>query len=822
MPHSSTPRRPRRRPVLVALLLAGLLAATPGAPAPGAPAAPVQAARPDRALLRTTPGRLVADGRASIRALARERTASPGGAARGAPPRVAWRRPGRAGAIVGGGGDAAVGGGGGAVVRAPVDASAIPAAAIPAVLAGATEADPSAPPTPAAATGPGPGVVGAAWFGLDDSAVSCGTTRPCVEPANPSVAASATHVVQMVREATRITDRAGGAAVTVSNRAFFNVGAWSPTAVVADPQVVFDPARGRWIATLFAGTCTGGAIFLAVSATASPTGSWDRYHLAFDGAWPNGPVLGISSTLVGIGVNETAVSCGTGGTWRVGAYRGTRLHLVDRAALEDGGSAPAVASTDPDPTAFSITPAVGLTVGDPLHAVVALDDGSTSRADLGHLVIDGSVADGLHVTDPVNLTTEAGLAKLADPPTPVDAGGLIGIQGNALDLRPAGATWRAGRLLVASTNRCTVGTATRPCGRVTELEVPGGATPTVRQDLRITPTSGFTDTFVPGAGYADDGTIWAVYSQAGSGRYVSSWARRQLPGDPPGAWSAGTALIAAGRGPYGGTAGAGLNERWGEHVGVARDPAEPGSVWQGNQLADTGGGWTTRVARLGDDPAPPTATGPRPRFVTKVTASTSSVRLDLTWTAADPGSGVARIVLERSLDGGPWAAVATLGGDARTYRISAAYGRRYAFRVVATDHAGTVAEPAEGPAFTPTLVSESSGAIAYGGTWSTARSSSYLGGRTRYTGVARRRATLTFTGLAVAWVATKGPTRGSARVIGDGALQGTYSTYLSSTHHRQVVTGRTFTAVGRHTYRIEVVGTRGHPRVDVDAFVILR
>jgi len=415
------------------------------------------------------------------------------------------------------------------------------------------------------------------------------------------------------------------------------------------------------------------------------------------------------------------------------------------------------------------------------------------------------------------------LAKLADPPTPVDAGGLIGVQHNALDLRPAGATWRAGRLLVASTNRCVVGTATRPCGRVTELATdPGGGRPALRQDLRIDPTAGFTDTFVPGAGYADDGTIWAVYSQAGAGRYVSSWARRQLPGDAPGAWSPGTATIAAGRGPYGGTAGAGLNERWGEHVAVARDPLEPASAWQANQLADTGGGWTTRVARLGDDTTPPTVGGPRPLFVVGVTASTSSVRLDLAWTATDPGSGVARIVVERSIDGGPWTAIATLGGDARRLRIAAAYGRRHAFRVTATDNAGNTSAPVAGRAFTPAYYSEGSSAVAYYGTWAVARSSSYMGGRLRYTGIARRRATFSFTGLAVAWVASKGPTRGSARVYGDGALQGTYSTYRSATRHRQVVTGRTFAAFGRHSYRIVVLGTRGHPRVDVDAFIVLR
>jgi hypothetical protein len=668
----------------------------------------------------------------------------------------------------------------------------------------------------------GPGVVGPAWNGLTDQAVPCGTSRPCVEPANPSVAVSSTHVVQMVSQATRITTRAGGSAATVTNRSFFGVAAWNASAVVANPQVVFDPERDRWIATLFGGVCSGGALFVAVSATADPTGAWDRYHLPFPGRWPTSPVLGLSSTLLGIGVNETDVSCSTGGAWIVGAYRGTRLHVIDRADLEDGDGAPAVASTDPDPATFALTPAIGITPGDALHAVVALDDGSTTRADLGHLVVEGTVAGGLVIDGPVNLTTAVGLAKLADPPTPVDAGGLIGVRGNALDLRPAGAAWRDGRLVVGSTARCTVGTSTRPCARVTELQAVAGEPPLLRQDLRIAPSAGFTDTFVPGVGYTDDGTIWAVYSQAGPGQRISSWTRRQLPGDPAGAWSPGAALIAAGRGPYGGTAGAGLNERWGEHVAVARDPLEPASAWQANQLADTGGGWTTRVARLGDDTAPPAVSGPRPVFVKRITASTTSVKLDMTWTASDPGSGVAGFVLERSVNGGAWTRIATLGPGSRSYRVAAPYGRRHAFRIVATDYAGNTSAPVAGPGFTPALVSESSSAVTYRGAWSLGRSSVYLGGKTRFTGTARRKATLAFTGLAVAWVASIGPARGKARVFTDGTLQGTYSTYASATRHRRIITGRTFPAPGTHTFRVEAVGTRGHPRVDVDSFIILR
>ncbi len=793
-----TPFRVRSASLAGALALVVSLAAVPVGIGPGAAAAPPR----DRVATHAT--RLEPAGRGSLRVLARrEAVTRPTAAA--LPGRLAWPRTRRAKA-------------------APAATNQVPAAPTPALAA------PTPPRTTGhaslgiAATG-GPGVVGTAWDGLTDQAIACGSSRPCLEPPDPWVAVSATHVVQMVNQSTRITNRTGGAAWQVSNRALFGVSAWSSTAFAADPRILYDPGHDRWVATLFAGTCSGGALFVAVSDSGDPTGSWQKHYLAFPGRWPDFPTLGTSSSLVAVGVNQFGISCGSGGSYVVGSYLGASLHVMDWADLVDGGGAPTIASTAPNSSAFTYVPAAGLSAGDAIHAVVALDDKTTSTADLGYTSVSGTVAGGdLVVAAPVSLTGLP-LGKLQQPPTPVDAGGLIGLQHNALDLRPTDAVWRDGRLAVATTASCLRGSSYRPCGRVVELVTRADlAAPALRQDLRLAATSGYTDTFMPGVGYSDDGTLWTVFSQGGSGRYVSSWARRQVAADAPGAWSTGTALIAAGRGPYGGTAGAGLNQRWGDYVGVARDPAEPGSVWQANQLADTGGGWATRVARLGDDAAPPVLGTPRPFFVAGTQAGTAGVPIKIAWSASDAGSGVASVRLERSLNGGPFAPVTLASTTARDVTQTLSYGVRYRYRVEATDNAGNSGAGTwvEGPSFSPTVYSEGSTRVAYAGTWVAARSSSYLGGAVRYASVAGRRATFTLDGLAVAWVSTAAPSRGSARVYGDGVQQGTYSTYRSATAYRRVVTGRTFTSAGRHTYRVEVVGTAGHPRVDLDSFIVLR
>ena len=618
MPHDArrhaAPRIRRVASLAGVLALVGALTSVPGGPGPGGAAAAAPAAR-----MATHASKLANAGPVSLRALARRGTVGRV-AAPSIPARLAWQRPGRSG-LGNGGGASEPGAGPGRAGDAAASPGAAPgpagdAAASPGAAPGpGVVGDSAAAPAAAAAAASGPGVVGTAWTGPTDQAIDCGSSRPCLEPPDPWVAVSSTHVVQMVNPVTRITNRTGGGATQVANSAFFNVAAWSTTAFASDPRVLYDPAHDRWVATLFAGTCSGGALFVAVSDTGDPTGTWQRYFKAFNGIWPDFPTLGYSSALVAIGVNEFGVSCGTGGTSIVGAYQGASLHVMDWADLLDGGGTPTISSTSPTPSAFTYVPAAGLTAGSALHAAVALDDGSSKTASLGYLSVSGTLAGGdLLVASPVDLTTLP-LAKLQQPPTPVDAGGLIGVQGNALDLRPTDAVWRDGRLAVASTTSCLRGTTYRPCGRIIELATQADlSAPTLRQDLLISPTSGYSDTFTPGVGYSDDGSLWTVFSQSSSARYVSSWARRQLPAAAPGAWSAGSALVAAGRGPYGGIAGAGLNQRWGDYVGVARDPAEPGSVWQANQAADTGGGWMTRVARLGDDVTPPGTGVTRPRI----------------------------------------------------------------------------------------------------------------------------------------------------------------------------------------------------------------
>ena len=187
--------------------------------------------------------------------------------------------------------------------------------------------------------------------------------------------------------------------------------------------------------------------------------------------------------------------------------------------------------------------------------------------------------------------------------------------------------------------------------------------------------------------------------------------------------------------------------------------------------------------------------------------------------AADPDSGVAAYLVERSDDGGAYAGVRTPGTSiTQPLRI----GHAFRYRISAIDAVGNVGAPTYGPTYHPTLYQQTSGTV-YTGTWGTGTGSGYSGGSVRYASTAGRYATFTTTtARSIAIVTTKASSRGSFKVYVDNVYKGTISTYSTTTKYRQLVFQYAWTTPGTHKIKIYVVGTSGHPRVDVDGFVVLR
>ncbi|HEY3523221.1 MAG TPA: hypothetical protein VGK63_05930, partial [Candidatus Limnocylindrales bacterium] len=190
----------------------------------------------------------------------------------------------------------------------------------------------------------------------------------------------------------------------------------------------------------------------------------------------------------------------------------------------------------------------------------------------------------------LNLTDDLIVSPFADPSPPEQSGAPDTIA-DAVDFRPTDAVWRNGRLLVASTNTCTPDgdDTVRDCARFTELTTNGKSDPPdLRQDVLIG-QDGY-DSFMPGVGYAGDGTIHVAWTRSSSTSFADSMASYQGTSDDVSTIAAPT-VVAAGQANYDGS-------RWGDYVGVAQDPQVPNAVWEANEYAATDNSWSTKVAQL--------------------------------------------------------------------------------------------------------------------------------------------------------------------------------------------------------------------------------
>jgi hypothetical protein len=144
------------------------------------------------------------------------------------------------------------------------------------------------------------------------------------------------------------------------------------------------------------------------------------------------------------------------------------------------------------------------------------------------------------------------------------------------------------------------------------------------------------------------------------------------------------------------------------------------------------------------------------------------------------------------------------------------------YRVRAVDAAGNAGAWVNGITLNPRLTQQTSSSVKYSGTWASKSSSSFSGGSAKYAKAAGRSASLKFTGRSIALVTTKAPSRGKVKVYVNGAYVATVDLYGASTQYRALAWQKTWSSSGTRTIKLVVAGTSGRPRVDLDAFVIVK
>jgi hypothetical protein len=220
------------------------------------------------------------------------------------------------------------------------------------------------------------------------------------------------------------------------------------------------------------------------------------------------------------------------------------------------------------------------------------------------------------------------------------------------------------------------------------------------------------------------------------------------------------------------------------------------------------------------DTTAPVATAPRERI--RPMAAGESVPIAIEWGGSDRGWGIASYRLEHSLNGGVWTAVALPSAAATSVGVSAGPGSSLQFRVRAKDKAGNVGGWSYGPTFRVARVSDASSLVHYSSGWTTPADPGAFGGLVHATNGLNRALSYTFSGRDVAWIASRGPDHGKAKVWLDGTYIGSIDLFAASAGARQIVFARHWTSVGTHTLRIVNAATSGRPTIDVDGFAVLR
>lgn len=223
------------------------------------------------------------------------------------------------------------------------------------------------------------------------------------------------------------------------------------------------------------------------------------------------------------------------------------------------------------------------------------------------------------------------------------------------------------------------------------------------------------------------------------------------------------------------------------------------------------------------DNTAPVTTAPQANFVTgSQVTTTGAPEIRISWSGSDNLSGVASYSLYKSVNGGSFIPVPLGSPTATSVDLHPTPGRTLQFAVAAQDNAGNFGTFAFSNTFTVSRFEDNVSAVHYSTGWTAQNVASATAGHLRYSTAVNRTAKLAFTGTKVAWVGVAGPGRGSAQVTLDGSTNVTVNAHAASNHVRTVLYQKTFGSTGSHSILVRNLATAGHPRIDVDAFFVIK
>ena len=181
-----------------------------------------------------------------------------------------------------------------------------------------------------------------------------------------------------------------------------------------------------------------------------------------------------------------------------------------------------------------------------------------------------------------------------------------------------------------------------------------------------------------------------------------------------------------------------------------------------------------------------------------------------------------RVVYRRKNDR-QWRALPALGAITTTARrawFSGEPGETYEFRVKGETAKGRLGPPSFAETMVP-VDDDQNRDKKYRGDWVTSRTKRYYLRTEHQSAKAGSSLTYSFDGTRVFLMGSKGPKRGQAKIFVDGVNYGTVDFRARTYRTRRLLWSspslKPISSIRRHRLKVVVVGTRGRPRIGIDA-----
>ena len=427
-----------------------------------------------------------------------------------------------------------------------------------------------------------------------------GGNDPGFVPADTSVAASDSLVVEEMNDSAFIFDKGGHLLQSFGLRGFYGVTAVKET--VTDPRIVFDSDSGRWFSTILmctiasSGKCDGtpDAVLLAVSLSADPSpGNWKVYTVESETSIiDDQPRIGFSSDKVVVTFDQYSSPT---------SFSNDEMFVIEKADLVAALPTLRMKSFNMNSGLnhrFAIVPAVPTPSDQTKPTAFAAYHGSD---------VLGQYASTLTITGTPAMKnvsfTEAGpkISGMSTPPSASQPGAANSIATD--DNRFLTVTETNNNLWIGATDACQPpgDSQTRACARIIEVKL--SPSPTVVSDTDLAHKG--SDLYYPAVlATACSDIVYVTYTISSASQFpTAEVATSPIPLAPVFT----TQDYGSGTTKYLGQSGEKQPLRWGDYSGISSDGSDFCShgPWVAAEIGGTTAGqpnWTTSVGQFTQDP----------------------------------------------------------------------------------------------------------------------------------------------------------------------------------------------------------------------------